>query len=153
MIDRVAGSDFGQRCVVDAHHHLWNIEEQPYPWLSDAPPGSVEAVQQGRGRRANIARTRVARMCRLRAKPGFRGRDQRQSRFWRRVAPERRRGQARCIDRPQGSVQSPQLGETCGAVFPGLDLMAKGDILQDFDKAAVEGGPRVAGACPQDGRD
>jgi predicted TIM-barrel fold metal-dependent hydrolase len=65
MIDRVAGSDFGQGCVVDAHHHLWNVAEQPYPWLSGAPPGSVEATLAERDGdyEAPAYRAEVERLC------------------------------------------------------------------------------------------
>ena len=23
--------------IIDAHHHLWNLDENHYPWLSDPP--------------------------------------------------------------------------------------------------------------------
>lgn len=29
--------------MIDAHHHLWDVASNPYPWLADAPPGSLEA--------------------------------------------------------------------------------------------------------------
>lgn len=40
----MAEARFGSGRVVDAHHHLWNIAENPYPWLSEAPPGSAAAT-------------------------------------------------------------------------------------------------------------
>jgi predicted TIM-barrel fold metal-dependent hydrolase len=31
-------SNIADMPVVDAHHHLWNLDRNPYPWLCDQPP-------------------------------------------------------------------------------------------------------------------
>ena len=45
-LDEIDGNaaQFGQLRVVDAHHHLWDLSRNQYPWLADPVPGTAEAT-------------------------------------------------------------------------------------------------------------